>query len=185
MAILAAFNSPEVEVIGLTTIFGNVHTAQATQNAFVLLKLVGHEEASCAIPFLSRPTDWTLADTFKPFLQVPVAEGSPSMLSGLKKAAVAAFVHGEDGFGNTKQEVVQVQASSLSALLQQSSPADDQYHLQGRKLDKSAAQFIVDTVNASPGEVSILALGPLTNLALAFQLDPKAAQNMARRSGNP
>ena len=57
MAILAAFNSPEVEVVGLTTIFGNVRTAQATQNAFVLLNLVGHPEASCELPLLCRPLE--------------------------------------------------------------------------------------------------------------------------------
>ena len=47
LAILAAFNSPEVEIVGLTTIFGNVHTATATKNAFVLLKLAGQEQACC------------------------------------------------------------------------------------------------------------------------------------------
>ena len=41
MAICAAFNSPEVEIVGLTTIFGNVLTPTATTNAFILLKLVG------------------------------------------------------------------------------------------------------------------------------------------------
>jgi len=44
MAIACAFNSPEVDVIGLTTIFGNVHTAKATENAFFLLDLAGRKE---------------------------------------------------------------------------------------------------------------------------------------------
>ena len=39
MAILAAFNSPEVEVVGLTTVFGNVYTQTATRNAFKILQL--------------------------------------------------------------------------------------------------------------------------------------------------
>ena len=37
MAILLAFQSPEVEIIGLTTIFGNVPTTLATQNALHLV----------------------------------------------------------------------------------------------------------------------------------------------------
>lgn len=41
MAILVAFNSPEVEVVGLTTVFGNVYTQTATHNAFKLLELAG------------------------------------------------------------------------------------------------------------------------------------------------
>ena len=48
MAILAAFNSPEVEIIGLTTIFGNVRTPMATQNAFVLLKLAQQMQVRCS-----------------------------------------------------------------------------------------------------------------------------------------
>lgn len=34
------------------------------------------------------------------------------------------------------------------------------------KIEKSAAEFLVKMVSEFPGEVSILALGPLTNLAM-------------------
>lgn len=44
MAILAAFNSPDVDIIGLTTIFGNVRTPQATANALYLRELAKREE---------------------------------------------------------------------------------------------------------------------------------------------
>jgi purine nucleosidase len=40
---------------------------------------------------------------------------------------------------------------------------------------ESAAAFLVRTVRAHPGEVSIWAAGPLTNLALASRLDPQFA----------
>lgn len=56
---------------------------------------------------------------------------------------VADFVHGSDGLGNT------FLAPPKS-----------------KKFEKSACEFLVDKVNEYPGEVSILALGPLTNLAL-------------------
>ena len=46
MAIASAFSSPEVEVIGLTSIFGNVHTSKATENCFFLLEMAGHPEVS-------------------------------------------------------------------------------------------------------------------------------------------
>lgn len=45
-----------------------------------------------------------------PALQIPVAEGSAASLTGLMKK-VAAFVHGDDGFGNTYQRIVQVNPS--------------------------------------------------------------------------
>lgn len=35
MAIFLAFQSPEVDVIGLTTIFGNVYTSLATRMLFI------------------------------------------------------------------------------------------------------------------------------------------------------
>lgn len=40
-AILLALRSPEVEVLGLTTLFGNVRTKMATQNALYLLEVFG------------------------------------------------------------------------------------------------------------------------------------------------
>ena len=38
-----------------------------------------------------------------------------------------------------------------------------------------AARFIVDRVVAAPGELSVIAVGPLTNLARALQLEPRLA----------
>lgn len=49
---------------------------------------------------------------------------------------------------------------------------------QGVAVETPAARFIAETVLASPGEVTILALGPLTNLALAMQYDAKVADAM-------
>lgn len=40
MAIFVALQSPEVEVIGLTTIYGNVYTTLATRNALHLVHLL-------------------------------------------------------------------------------------------------------------------------------------------------
>lgn len=39
MAIFLALRSPEVEVIGLTTIYGNVYTTLATRNALHLVRM--------------------------------------------------------------------------------------------------------------------------------------------------
>lgn len=56
---------------------------------------------------------------------------------------VADFIHGSDGLGNVFIPPPET-----------------------KKIEKNAAEFLVDTVSQYPGEVSILALGPLTNLAL-------------------
>ena len=60
---------------------------------------------------------------------------------------VADFVHGSDGLGN-------IHLSPPNA----------------KKIEKNAAEFLVDKVSEYPGEISILALGPLTNLALVSLL---------------
>ncbi|KAI4993317.1 hypothetical protein ZWY2020_007630 [Hordeum vulgare] len=71
MAIFVALRSPELEVVGLTTIFGNVYTALATRNALHLLETAGRTD-------------------------IPVAEGSHVTI----KLRIASFVHGSDGLSN-------------------------------------------------------------------------------------
>lgn len=45
----------------------------------------------------------------------------------------------------------------------------------GRPDPRRAAQFIVDTVLANPGEITLVPVGPLTNIALAALLEPRIA----------
>lgn len=47
-------------------------------------------------------------------------------------------------------------------------------------IDKHAADFIIDTVMASPGEITLVATGPMTNLALAYLQEPRLAANVKR-----
>ncbi|KAF8397849.1 hypothetical protein HHK36_016774 [Tetracentron sinense] len=131
MAILMAFQTPELEILGLTTIFGNVSTEDATRNALLLCEIAG------------RPG-------------VPVVEGSHEPLKG-GKPRVADFVHGSDGLGNVFL-----------------SPPKE------KKNKKSASEFLVNKVSEFPGEVSILALGPLTNLALAIKRDSSFASKVKK-----
>lgn len=51
---------------------------------------------------------------------------------------------------------------------------------QGVAIATPAARFIAEMVLAHPGEISILALGPLTNIALAMQYDPRVSSHMVR-----
>lgn len=62
-------------------------------------------------------------------------------------------VHGETGFGD-------VHAPKISDLKTDPRPA---------------FQYIIDTVKAEPGEITLVAVGPLTNLALALEAAPEIA----------
>lgn len=59
------------------------------------------------------------------------------------------FLYGDDGLGNSDFEVSVPQNA------------------------KSSEKLIIDTVRAHPGEVTVLCLGPLTNLSRAFRRDPQ------------
>ncbi|XP_057438145.1 uridine nucleosidase 1 [Lotus japonicus] len=131
MAIMMAFQTPEVDVLGLTSVFGNAATEDATRNALLLCEIAGRED-------------------------VPVAEGSHEPLKG-GRPRVADFVHGKDGLGN----------------LFLPDPKT-------KKIEKSASEFLVDKVSEFPGEVTVLALGPLTNVALAVKRDSSFASKVKR-----
>lgn len=129
MAIFFALRSPELDVIGLTTIFGNVHTDLATFNALRLMEIANRTD-------------------------IPVARGSDNPLARLFKGP-SPSVHGDDGQGN-----VHLPPPST------------------RRISGSAAKFIIDQVRKAPGQITLVAVGPLTNLALALRLDPNIMQNI-------
>lgn len=131
MAIFFALRSPELDVIGLTTVFGNVDTDLTTTNALRLLEIAGRED-------------------------IPVARGASDPLSG-PHGKLAAFVHGDDGQGN------------LNLPPPRSKP-----------VAQPAASFIVDQVMRAPGEITLVPIGPLTNIALALRLEPRIANNVRR-----
>ncbi|KAF5804496.1 putative inosine nucleosidase [Helianthus annuus] len=132
MAIFLALRSPEVNVIGLTTIYGNVYTTLATRNALHLLEVAGRTD-------------------------IPVAEGSHVSYVKATKLRVADFVHGVDGLGN------------------QNFPQP-----KSKPIEKSAAEYLVEQARLYPGEITLVALGPLTNIALAIELDPAFTKNIGQ-----
>ena len=129
MAIMFALRSPELEVLALTTVFGNVHVPLATLNALRLLELEGHGH----IPVIEGAGKSLLAESHTPPIEI----------------------HGEDGFGNAQLPLPK-----------------------GKPLNIHAAQYIVETVMAHPGEITLVPIGPLTNIALALRLEPRLAENV-------
>lgn len=87
--------------------------------------------------------------------EIPVARGAMAPLN--RPLPRDPFSHGEDGLGNT------------------------QLPESRRQLDaRFAPDVIVDTIRKYPGEVTLIATAPMTNLALAFRKSPEIAR-LARR----
>ena len=129
IALILALKHPMLDVVGITTIGGNVGIDHTTMNAAGILQLAEH-------------------------LDVPLYRGEGSPLVHLPGRSSTA--HGEDGLGGVTL------------------PHDDVQVCEG-----SAAKFIVDTINSNPGEITLVPIGPLTNIAKALELDPSIVEKVA------
>ena len=87
--------------------------------------------------------------------RAPVFAGADSPL--LHPARDAAYVHGRDGFGDTEYEAAARMAEG-----------------------EHAALALLRLSHEHAGRLVVVALGPLTNLALALKLDPTLVRRVAR-----
>jgi len=128
LAILMAY--AHADIVGLSIAAGNVGLGHTVRNARTLVDLAGAATpvfAGCTTP-LVRAADED-----------------------------AAFVHGQDGFGDIGFP------EPVAALS-----------------DEPAALALLRLTRERPGELTLLALGPLTNLALALRLDPALPARVKR-----
>ena len=125
LAIAFAHGHPGLNLVGVTTVAGNVGLAKTTANALAVCEFIG------------------AAGT-------PVTAGCAGPL--LRPALDARQVHGDSGLGG----------AALPP------PA-------ARPAAGHAVDYIIDTVGAAPGEITLVATGPLTNIALAVRREPRLA----------
>ena len=125
LAIAFAHGHPGIDLVGITTVAGNVGLAKTTANALAVCEFVGAGGT-------------------------PVTAGCAGPL--LRPALDARQVHGDSGLGGA---VLPPAAAS---------PAD------GHAID-----YLIETIRAAPGEITLVATGPLTNIALAVKREPRLA----------
>ncbi|MCU1579954.1 MAG: nucleoside hydrolase [Rhodoglobus sp.] len=126
LALLLAHGDPNLVLVGVTTVGGNVGLQNTTRNALQLRE------------YLKFPA-------------VPVSAGAAEPLT--REVRDAAHVHGAGGLGNV-------------VLPEATLPVTGQH----------AADFIIDTLRATPGAIHLVATGPLTNIAIALEREPAIAR---------
>lgn len=116
---------PEIEILGVSSVFGNVTVEKTTYNARVLMEAAGLDK-------------------------LPVARGASLPLH--VPLDTSPFVHGANGLGDMPLPEVHMPESSVRA-----------------------PQAIIDIIQKYPHEVSLLPIGPLTNIAMAYLIEPSIA----------
>lgn len=87
--------------------------------------------------------------------ETPVYAGAPRPM--LRDLGTAQEVHGDDGMGD------------IGLALSGRTPAEGW-----------APQVIIDTIRAHPGEITLVPIGPLTNVAIALLMAPDIAEKVER-----
>ncbi len=130
IAILLALASPELEVLGITAVAGNVPLALTQRNARIVCELAG------------RP-------------DMPVFAGCDRPLK--RTLTTAEHVHGKTGLDGPQ-------------LPDPTMPLRDAH----------AVEFLIDTLRSeAEGSVTLVPIGPLTNIATAFERAPEIAGRVA------
>lgn len=150
---LMLLQAPEVDVLGITTVSGNVWANRATAMALRGLEIAGRTD-------------------------VPVVQGATfPLLNSEKQTDRWESLYGKLTWkGAWMKQWVETTAQSTPPYF---GPTDPVHLPEGdpttRPADEIAANFLIRMVRRYPGEITIIACGPLTNLALAQRLDPAFA----------
>lgn len=127
-AFALAYAAKSVDILGITTVFGNVPVEQAVKNARLFSQKIG--------------------------LKIPIYRGSSRPLA-CAPTPPAWQVHGKDGLGGVFENPCSGEA-------------------------ENAIEFIINTVRQHPGDITLVAIGPLTNIATAINQAPDIVAKIAQ-----
>lgn len=133
----------QVDLLGVTVVSGNKWLRQGVAEALKAVERLGVEN------------------------QVPVFAGANRALNHDQAMVEAEFAAGAggDGYRGAWGSPEPMTEADLKA-------PPDGFATHTRLQEQSAIDFIVDSVRANPGEITLLAIGPLTNIALAVRQCP-------------
>ena len=122
-AIILASRSPELELVGITCVAGNVEVEKTSANALKLCELAGIRD-------------------------VPVAAGMAVPL--IAERITAPHVHGESGLGGVDLPSTDLNLHTAHAV-----------------------DFLIGTIMSSADDITLIPIGPLTNIAMAIRREPQ------------
>jgi purine nucleosidase len=167
-ALILAFHSPELEVKAVTGVNGNVPLNQVFENIQKVLSLI-------------QPED-------KPL----IAQGADRPLKG--KPVYAHSVHGKDGLGGAKIDrreecwetfpgradelIVKMAHQYPNELTRSTAPSPVAEDGVGKRRSGSTLSLQPEPSSRGVEGLTLIATGPLTNLALALQKDPEGMRKL-------
>jgi inosine-uridine nucleoside N-ribohydrolase len=145
MALLILLQSDNVDLLGVSVVTGNEWLAQETANVLRLLEIAGRTD-------------------------VPVYPGARfPLVTNQQEMKLREALYGETSEGGYKgawsegrpdPDHVVPPDGTLAQKMPESTRADD---------------FLIETIRTHPNEVVVMAIGPLTNVAIALAADPEIA----------
>ncbi len=147
MSIMALVQSSQAQVLGITMVTGDAWRDEGVQHTLRMLELIGRSDVP-VVPGAVFPLVRTQEET-----------RLASQLTG-KAAWLGAWGRqSTDLHGNGPWEI---------PALREGPPTH-------KPVEEDAAHFLIRQVRAHPGQVTVYAAGPLTNIALAISIDPHFA----------
>jgi inosine-uridine nucleoside N-ribohydrolase len=159
MSMMVLLQAPRVEVLGITIVTGNAWRDAGVLHTLRMLEHIGRTDVpvvpGAVFPLVRTQEETRLA---MPLNGKPVWLGAWGRLTTDLPAPSGAVVADTPVLGPWDVPP-----------LPEGSPTT-------KPLDEDAAHFLVRQVRARPGQVTVYAAGPLTNIALAIAIDPKFAE---------
>lgn len=141
LALILAAKCPQLDIKAITTLAGNVPLAAATANTLYILHLLGEST-------------------------IPVYAGAKNPLT---KTLKSDYFFGEHGLGPINvQKILEDATTDTPAIKTKKAAIKSQIK---KALAGNAIDMMLSIIKANPNEVSIIALGPLTNIAKAIEKD--------------
>ncbi|HJT03494.1 MAG TPA: nucleoside hydrolase [Pseudonocardiaceae bacterium] len=138
VAVLLAVTNPQVQLLAVTTVFGNAAVEVTTANALRLRALAGQVEHQLA--------------------QLPVASGAARPLAYPRRSRASCW-HGADGLAG-RAELLPAPSGPVSPL--------------------GAVGLMATLLRGAVAPVTLVAIGPLTNIALLLAVHPEVKPHIGR-----